>query len=401
MVPFKPNQRTFHTATLVNNKLYILDGISINLTRTLNDFFYLDVSATYNTQNLPWVDLSSINTIVPQHAAATSVKGGTNNNTLILYGGVTANPKSSSLYTFDTQTNSWNIPTIVGNIPRKQSLTGIIDNNGKMYLWGGSDGTNELNDMFILDTINLIERVGSLVGAPTPRYNYGATLLPDNNIIYMGGYDGNAEFPLDLVYIYNTMNNSWSNITAKGKVPFSRDGFSVILGLDGSSVIIFGGTSTYSIQGLAPDDSIYELNLFNFEWIIPKISNTSQIPNSRMYHKANVIGKYMIISFGLGYDPSIESDILLLDISNKNEYVWTDAFDLNSSSISTKPTATNTVQPETSTQPAQYKNIIGIIIGSLICITLVSFGGFFLYKWNKKTKWQKYIASIPHILSDC
>jgi hypothetical protein len=40
--------------------------------------------------------------------------------------------------------------------------------------------------MFILDTINLSWREGSLVGAPSPRCCYGAVLLPNNNIIYMG-----------------------------------------------------------------------------------------------------------------------------------------------------------------------------------------------------------------------
>ncbi|RIA81369.1 hypothetical protein C1645_837111 [Glomus cerebriforme] len=79
-----------------------------------------------------------------------------------------------------------------------------------------------------------------------------------------------------------------------------------------------------------------------------------------MYHKANVIGKYMVISF-----------------------------------------VTNITQPVQPAQQMQTVQNIGIIIGSLISITLISFGVFFLYKWSKKTKCQKYIASIPHILSDC
>src|ERR1051325_5263711 len=76
-------QRSFHTATLINNKLYILGG----LPTTGKEFFYLDVSAPFNTQKLLEQNLSTINT-VPSHFAATSVKGGVNNNTLFLYGGV-------------------------------------------------------------------------------------------------------------------------------------------------------------------------------------------------------------------------------------------------------------------------------------------------------------------------
>ena len=67
------------------------------------------------------------------------------------------------------------------------------------------------------------------------------------------------------------------------------------LGLNNQTVIIFGG-GVITLDNLAPGDSLYVLNLTNFEWYIPKISG--QIPKNRYSHKANVIGKYMVISFG-------------------------------------------------------------------------------------------------------
>ena len=70
----------------------------------------------------------------------------------------------------------------------------------------------------------------------------------------------------------------------------------ILIGLDGQSVIIFGGTATINLKYIPPGDSLYALNLTNNEWSTPKSSGT--IPNSRMYHQANVFGKYMVISFG-------------------------------------------------------------------------------------------------------
>ena len=64
----------------------------------------------------------------------------------------------------------------------------------------------------------------------------------------------------------------------------------LLIGLDGQSVIIFGGVNIPS------SDALYVLNLNNFSWSIPNISGP--IPNGRYFHKANVIGKYMVISFG-------------------------------------------------------------------------------------------------------
>jgi len=188
MIPNK-QPRSFHTATLVNNKLYILAGDSNSkIADTGKDFFYLDVSVPFNTKNLLWKDLSSIN-IIPAHDSAASVNGGSNNNTLFLYGGISPDATIALVYTFDPKSVSWSIPKITGNIPiRKERLTGIIDRNGKMYLWGGTDvaSKKDLNDMPILDTINLSWGQGSLVGAPTAISGYNAVLLPNNNIIYMG-----------------------------------------------------------------------------------------------------------------------------------------------------------------------------------------------------------------------
>jgi LPXTG-motif cell wall-anchored protein len=95
----------------------------------------------------------------------------------------------------------------------------------------------------------------------------------------------------------------------------------------------------------------------------------------------------------MGYDKLDESDILLLDINNNNEYKWTTIFD-------------------PSLQPSNNKNlpkftpatIAGTIIGLLFGIILLSFGSYFLYKWNKNRQNQKHIARIvliPHSCSNC
>ncbi len=144
MTPFKPLQRELHTATLIDDKLYILggirdvDGIDDIDTIAGNQFFYLDASVSFNTQELSWNDLTSIN-IVPSHAKAASVNGGVNNDTLFLYGGIPNNDIETMdlVYTFDTQSNSWSAPKIMSeNIVNKRFLTGIVDYNGKMYLFG-------------------------------------------------------------------------------------------------------------------------------------------------------------------------------------------------------------------------------------------------------------------------
>src|ERR1051325_2683454 len=77
----KPKQRRWHTATLIDNKLYILGGsyqLPDGTELPMNEFFYLDVSGPLNTKDLTWNDLST-NTI-PKHGSAAAVVGGAKNS---------------------------------------------------------------------------------------------------------------------------------------------------------------------------------------------------------------------------------------------------------------------------------------------------------------------------------
>ncbi|RIA87834.1 hypothetical protein C1645_739812 [Glomus cerebriforme] len=317
------------------------------------------------------------------------------------------------VYTFDSQSNSWSIPKITGDYTVRKFRLTAVNHDGKMYLYSGvnkvinNNVTSDvfLNEMVILDTINLSWSKGSLINAPSPRADYDATLLPNDNIIYLGGvsapptaYMSNA-LTLSEVYLYNTINDNWSKKITSGKIPSNRAAFSTVLGLDGQRIIIFGGffdNSEYL------DTTLYVLDLTNFNWYIPKISG--QNPNHRRFHKASVIGKYMVISFGFGYNKSVESDILLLDISNNEEYVWTTTFDPSvpnniipapSLPPSSSPSPSSLQPPSSSSQLSNnIPAMAGAIVGSLFCGILLSFGGFFLYKWNKKKQKQRDIIRI-------
>ncbi|CAB4414087.1 unnamed protein product [Rhizophagus irregularis] len=420
MTPSKPSVVFGHTATFVKNKLYILGGLNLKKYSVGKEFFYLDVSVLFNTQNLLWKDLTNIN-MLPSHSYATSAKGGANNDTLFLYGGYTSDKTMASVYTFNTQTNLWSIPKIAeADTIKKYELTGVMDYNGNFFLWGGRIDKDFMNDMLILDTMNLNWKKGNLVNAPTPRAQYGAALLPNNEIIYIGGYndatlsydpktlkvhENRLTITLNEVYIYDIINDSWNTVKTMGKIPSNRGDISVVLGLDGQRIIIYGGY--FNDPGYL-DNSLYVLDLTNFNWYVPK--TTGNIPKPRNRHQANVIGKYMVISFGEGYDKSVESDILLLDISNNEEYIWTTIFDPpdpnviippSSSSNSSLPSSSSSSLPSPSLPsitsspspfsplPSSSQPSIGTIVGFLISGIFLLVGSFFIYKWNKNRKKKK------------
>ena len=195
---FKPDLREGHTATFINDKLYILGGAippHTNKVRPKETFLYLDCSAPFNTSELEWIDLSDLsntNNVVPPHYFAAAVKGGSSNDTLILYAGESLGAEQMSLvYAFNTLNNTWCVPILAGIPPTaKVFTTPVVDYNGLMYLYRGATSVSAngtyTSDMFILDTINLSFKIANSDNALSPRVEFGAVLLPNKDIIYMG-----------------------------------------------------------------------------------------------------------------------------------------------------------------------------------------------------------------------
>ncbi|CAB4444608.1 unnamed protein product [Rhizophagus irregularis] len=288
--PFKPGKRFKHTATIVDNKLFILGGFG---EKEGKEFFYLDVSSPFTTLKPSWDDLTDINTL-EAHWGATSVNGGADNSSLILYGGMQYNEDSSHsnfplIHIFDVQNNSWSVPEVPG---QEQIFyitgSGVIDHSGQMY-------TLEIihQMMVVFDTIDLTLWKKSSINNIFMTF-YVAVLLPDQNIIYFSDSDG-ADPNLSEVLLYNTIDDRWRVQETIGNIPSNRSDFSAVLTLDGQRVIIFGGMNENTMELIPGEDALYILEMKNFEWYIPKVSGNFP---ARSNHKANIIGKYMVVTFG-------------------------------------------------------------------------------------------------------
>jgi hypothetical protein len=218
LVEVRSKERYAHTATYIDDKLYILGGAIPLVNRSIRPYilseaippdnctspnYFLDFSIPFNTHELNWFNLSNNNySGVLPHLLAAAIKGGANNRTLFLYGG-SAN-QMEIVYTFDTQSNKWGTPTIGGILSpgRKKGITPIIDYNGLIYLFGGNFGPfTYVNNMYSLDSTKLQLNWTALNSfyAPSPRAQYGAVFLPNKKIIYMGMYYYYCESFINLI----------------------------------------------------------------------------------------------------------------------------------------------------------------------------------------------------------
>src|SRR6266498_1553035 len=97
---------------------------------------------------------------------------------------------------------------------------------------------------------------------------------------------------------------------------------------------------------------------------------------------------YNYLNFiGIGYNTTfgmVDSDILLLDISNNDEYMWTNIFEpsipktISSTPSSTTTSSTTIITTNISSSPSNnIPIVIGVAIGAFIIGISLAFGGVF------------------------
>jgi hypothetical protein len=299
-----PNLRKLFNTALVENKLYIYGGFMDNeaakAQSTPDDrFFYLDVSVRFDTSNLPWGTIPGnaknlpLGTLASESTGGLAASvGGVNNDTIFFFN----NEKTKSpILSYNPPNNAWNTQTLSGVRPiGRNQIRAVSDNNGKVYLLTGFDfavqGVNRIDGLFVCDTISLNCVVKD---APLSRLGYGVTLLPNGQIVYMGGGDRRYVPVADgfkVIFLYDTINDKWDSQITTGNIPPSDVGITTVLGLSGDKIILFGGNN-------GDNNILYVLDTTNYEWYVPKTRGKSPA-FKRGEHCANVIGKYMIVTFG-------------------------------------------------------------------------------------------------------
>ncbi|CAI2174136.1 16956_t:CDS:2, partial [Funneliformis geosporum] len=214
---FTPVGRYAHSSALIRNKLVFFGGIN-DKGFCLNEVFYLDLSRSFNIVTPPWIDLT-LNSRIPFKSCWGTVSPNDKEQIIYLFGGIMFNATDqdffvSVVHSFNLNSLSWNIPNVKGITPkRRRNIQSVIDNYGKMYIFGGYADNDlgletslDYNDMVILNTVELSWE-NYIINSPKHRDLYTATLLTSGVIVYIGGF----EYGLDA----NVTTNSKPSITTQ------------------------------------------------------------------------------------------------------------------------------------------------------------------------------------------
>ena len=88
----------FHSASLVENKLYVAGGAADDIT-FLKDTFYLDLSINFTLENPPFINDATTPNLTNSLDKMASAVGGKDNATIFLFGGYTNVRKPINFYT--------------------------------------------------------------------------------------------------------------------------------------------------------------------------------------------------------------------------------------------------------------------------------------------------------------
>ncbi|KAF0436916.1 galactose oxidase [Gigaspora margarita] len=365
---YSPNPRSGHLSAFINNKLYFISG-STTLDRAVisNDFFYIDCSMNFNSSidSIPYTSLSYLNGIPSIDVAGSSVVGPYNDIILTFGGSSGGNYDYQLIYTFDTKNSTWNTLTTYGILPPIRKGVRPVFSYGRLYAFGGFNNFNGAyyNSLDMLDTRFNWSNI-TLSNAPPGRDGYVSALLLDGNILYLGGYVSEQTVGLDIVYLYDTNNNLWQNMSTAGTTPESRGYFTSVL-------------------------TVLDLSSNPFTWISQEVSGNF-IPPHLLLHTANVVHNYMILAYGFNYQTSLLSnDIYLLDISNDSEYKWVEEFKLNQNQN------LNRIQSQNSSLTMSLGVFIGSIIAAVVSTASLIYGISAFYKWYKVNDASNKFVATP------
>ena len=212
---------------MINKKLYIFGGW--NGFSAFNDVYSLDLE-TYI-----WSEIMTKGILpIPRnnHRTATYM------NKIYIHGGHDGDKWLDDLFIFDAPKSMWVKVNIYGYQPSARACHSVNRIGKKLFMFGGFDGVHSFNDIEIFDIESATwMQLKEYFGTP-PIARDAHTMVASKQCLYLfGGHDGVNH--LNDLHEFNTVSNTWTEIKYEDKLPNGLRGHSA--NCIGNSLYIFGG----------------------------------------------------------------------------------------------------------------------------------------------------------------
>ena len=293
--------RSSHSAAIdSNNKIWIVGGLVNDATATNEVWCFNTASSTLEYINTT----GEIFSASYGHAASMDPAGN-----LWIIGGGGDGTVSNEVWRLNTNTLQWaKITAGGGEFAPARRYAGAAGRGGKLWIFGGVDGSNQLcDDIWRFDTLNLGWEKITPAGAQYKAGAYQACVMATNDKIYITGGKTFYNDPKgsNKIFSFDTRENSITEIAVQSDIFQSR--YSHISVIDSKNIIyIMGGRA-----GGDYNDTWYS-NDFGVTWQNPAADHSK--PRPRHHHSSVVTdsGRLFIIG-GCDNEGNYLSDVWYSD----------------------------------------------------------------------------------------
>ncbi|XP_033131478.1 nitrile-specifier protein 1 isoform X1 [Brassica rapa] len=217
---------------------------------------------------------------------------------------------TNQVHVFDAGTQIWTKPVIRGVPPSPRDSHSCTTVGDHLFVFGGTDGKNHLNDLHVLDTSSHTWKCVDVRGeGPEAREAHSATLVGKRIFIFGGcgkasGSDDEV-FYNDL-YTLNTETLTWQRAVTAGNPPSARDSHTCSTWKN--KIIVVGGEDL--------DDYYYsDVHILDTETFVWKQMKTSgQVLTPRAGHVTVALERNLFVFGGFTDSQNLYDDLYVLDV---------------------------------------------------------------------------------------
>jgi len=249
-------QRFAHTATEANGNLYIIGGEKTTTIR-FSEIYKLNLES----KELALVVVNGTMQPLSRHQACRFGK------LIYIIGGFDGKSQFNKVSIFDTETQSWHSPEVLGPQPEPRSNHACVIVKNKLYLFGGNNrNVTAFDDFYSMDlAIEPLEwvRLNDKVSGSPPAGRCGHRMVNIGNklLVYGGGTgSGTWQNMYNDLHIFDIDRNEWVQPKTEGSIPICT--FPSLLTI-GYKVLVFGGQNMKTHK---PTNDIYLLDTVAMRW---------------------------------------------------------------------------------------------------------------------------------------
>jgi N-acetylneuraminic acid mutarotase len=298
-IPVNITKRSYHSASVIEGRMYIFGGLDYSESKNFGDLFVFDPNI--GAQGI-WSKITPPDPAFPLPQARRAHTSAAISGKMYVFGGYT-NEFKNDLWSFDPSQNKWTKLNPTGALPPARALSTASVVGDKMYIIGGTNQAGNLNDVWVYTpSVNgsqdYWEQI-NLIGLKIPARSFHSAAVVANKIYIYGGSSNSGH--LNDIWVFDPAQGTWDELNPSAPLPPVSRAHSASV-IDGK-IYIFGGNGGVSIYASRNETWVFDPSTAEGSW--SQVAAPATLPSGRIAHSASVISNKIFVYGGIGADTNL------------------------------------------------------------------------------------------------